>query len=135
MNAVNLIGRLVRDPEIKYTSGNEPIAVAKYTLAVNRLIHSKDGVSCDFLNCVVFKKSAEFAEKYFKKGMLIGVTGRININSWNNKDGKKIYSTSIVVDNQYFAESKNKNDKADNLEDEYAGFEIVDDIEDDELPF
>ena len=86
MNKAVLMGRLVKDPEIRYTSGNEPIAVARYTLAVNRRFKKNEA---DFINCVAFGAMAEFAEKYMKKGQMFAVVGRIQVRSWDNRDGKK----------------------------------------------
>lgn len=97
MNTVNLMGRLTADPETKHASTQ----VTTYTLAVNR---GKD--ETDFINCVAFGKSAEFAEKYFLKGMQVAVTGSIRTGSYVNKEGRKVYTTDIVVDRQYFADSK-----------------------------
>ena len=104
MNKVILMGRLVRDPEVKYT-GAKPSAVARYTLAVDRRIKKEGGDQADFIQCVAFGKSGEFAEKYFKKGTKIVVEGRIQTGSYE-KDGQRIYTTDVVVEQQEFAESK-----------------------------
>ena len=107
MNKVILIGRLTKDPDIRYTQGNNSMAVARYTLAVDRR-YKKDGEEqqADFINCIAFGKSAEFAEKYYHKGIKIVIEGRIQTGSYTNKDGQKVYTTDIVVDSQEFAESK-----------------------------
>ena len=107
MNRVILLGRIVRDPEIRYSQGENAMAIARYTLAVDRK-YKKDGEqNADFISCIAFGKSAEFAEKYLKKGTKIAVTGRIQTGSFTNKDGQKVYTTDVVVEEQEFAESKN----------------------------
>lgn len=104
MNKVILMGRLVKDPEVRY-AGTDSSAVARYTLAVDRRIKKEGGDSADFIQCVAFGKSGEFAEKYFKKGTKIVVEGRIQTGSYE-KDGQRIYTTDVVVEQQEFAESK-----------------------------
>ncbi|MEE3392830.1 MAG: single-stranded DNA-binding protein [Lachnospiraceae bacterium] len=109
MNKVILMGRLTRDPEVKYSSGNDGSqrAYARYSLAVDRRFKKPgDQQTADFINCVVFGKGAEFAEKYFHKGIKIAVTGRLQTGSYTNKDGQKVFTTDVVVDEQEFAESK-----------------------------
>ena len=104
------MGRLTRDPEIRYTQGNEPMCIARYTLAVDRKISrnsNNNGNNADFIPCVCFGKTAEFVEKYLKKGTKIAVTGRIQTGSYTNRDGVKVYTTEVVVEDQEFAESKN----------------------------
>lgn len=101
MNKVFLMGRPTKDPEVRYTQGEKPTAVARYTLAVDRR-----GESADFISCVAFGKNGEFAEKYIKKGTKIVVDGRIQTGSYTNKEGAKVYTTDVVVENQEFAESK-----------------------------
>lgn len=103
MNKVMLCGRLTRDPELRYAGEK---AMASYTLAVNRRIKKDDQQSVDYLPCVVFGKSAEWAEKYLRKGMKIIVSGRVQTGSYINKEGKKVYTTDIFVEEQEFAESK-----------------------------
>ena len=110
MNLVCLCGRLTKDPDVRYTQGAEPMAIARYTLAVDR--RKKDENSADFISCVSFGKSAEFAEKYLHKGIKILVEGRIQTGSYTNKDGKKIYTTDVVVESTEFAESKNSAQQA-----------------------
>lgn len=110
MNKVILMGRLTRDPEVRYTQGENQMAVARYTLAVDRRFNrNNDENTADFISCVAFGKTGEFAEKYLRKGTKIAVTGRIQTGSYTNKDGVKIYTTDVVVEDHEFAESKNSN--------------------------
>lgn len=106
MNKVILMGRLTRDPETRYSQGQNPTAVSRYTLAVDRRIKKEGETNADFINCIAFGKSGEFAEKYFRKGMKVAVTGRIQTGSYTNKDGQKVYTTDIIVEEQEFCESK-----------------------------
>jgi len=142
MNKVMIMGRLAREPEVRYSQGNEPLAVARYTLAVNRRFKRQGEADADFINCVAFGKSGEFAEKYFKKGQMVGVVGRLQVRSWDDKDGNKRWSTDVVVEEQHFAESKGSFEgrkdaspsPAPNAEAD--GFYPIDEsIEDDDLPF
>ena len=113
MNKVALMGRLTRDPEVRYSQGQngEQLAIARYTLAVDRRIKTTDGQqTADFIQCVAFGKNGQFAEKYLKKGTKIAVTGRIQTGSYTNKDGQKVYTTEVVVEEHEFAESKNSSD-------------------------
>ena len=107
MNKVILMGRLTRDPEVRYTQGDNAMAIARYSLAVDRRFKRDGEPDADFINCVAFGKSGEFAEKYLKKGTKIAVVGRIQTGSYTNKDGQKVYTTDVVVEEQEFAESKN----------------------------
>ena len=108
MNKVILMGRLTRDPEVRYSQGASPMAIARYTLAVDRRFNrSNDENTADFIPCVAFGKAGEFVEKYFRKGTKIAVSGRIQTGSYTNKDGVKVYTTEVIVDDQEFAESKN----------------------------
>ena len=110
MNKVILMGRLTRDPEIRYTQGDNSMCIARYTLAVDRRFNrnaGNDGNNADFAPCVAFGRSDEFAEKYLKKGTKMAITGRIQTGSYTNKDGVKVYTTEVVVEDQEFAESKN----------------------------
>lgn len=108
MNKVILIGRLTRDPDVRYSTGSQPVAIARYTLAVDRRQRTQEGQqSADFISCVVFGKGAEFAEKYLHQGTKIAITGRIQTGSYTNRDGQKVYTTDVVVEDQEFAESKN----------------------------
>ena len=105
MNKVQLVGRLTRDPEIRYSQGENATATARFSVAVNRRFKNAEGnYDADFINCVAFGKSAEFVEKYFKKGMAIGLTGRIQTGSYTNKDGQKVYTTDVVVEETEFVE-------------------------------
>ena len=110
MNKVVLMGRLTRDPEVRYSQGENALAIARYTLAVDRRFRRDGEQSADFINCVVFGKSAEFTERYFRQGMRITVSGRIQTGSYTNKDGVKVYTTEVVVEEQEFAESKASSD-------------------------
>lgn len=105
MNKVILLGRLTADPEMRYSQGSSPIAVARYTLAVNRRIKRDGEPDADFINCTAFGKVAEFADKYYRKGQLVSIVGRLQVRSWE-KDGQKQWSTEVVVEEQHFAESK-----------------------------
>lgn len=138
MNKVILMGRLTRSPEVRYSQGAEPVAVARYTLAVNRRFKRKDEPEADFIPCVAFGKSGEFAEKYFRKGQLVGVIGRLQVRSWD-KDGERRYATEVIIEEQHFAESKNSSNAAAPKEGGQAaadGFYPIDEsVEDDDLPF
>ena len=153
MNKVFLMGRLVKDPEVRYSQSAEPIAVARYTLAVNRRFKrqneptggssaspSRRGEAAqgeaDFINCIAFGKSAEFAEKYFKKGQQVSITGRIQVRSWSDQEGKKHWSTEVIVEEQYFAEGKKTSESKPVDSNKSDGFYTIDeDIEEDDLPF
>ena len=110
MNRVVLMGRLTRDPDIRYSQGDQSMAIARYTLAVDRRrsrsSQNADQQTADFISCVTFGKSAEFAEKYLHKGTKICVSGRIQTGSYTKQDGTKVYTTDVVVEDQEFAESK-----------------------------
>lgn len=142
MNKCELVGRLTRDPEVRYSQGENASAIARFSIAVNRRFKNAEGnYEADFINCVAFGKSGEFIEKYFKKGMAIGVTGRIQTGSYTNKDGVKVYTSDVVVEEAEFVESKganntsntstpaNSNAATDNFMD------IPDGIDDESLPF
>lgn len=101
------IGRLTRDPEIRYTNGDDPMCIARYTLAVDRRVKKDGQDNADFINCVAFGKAGEFVEKYCKKGTKLAVSGRIQTGSYTNRDGVKVYTTEVVVEDQEFAESRN----------------------------
>lgn len=140
MNKVILIGRLTRDPEVRYSQGENPIAVARYTLAVDRRGRNNDDQTADFINCVAFGKSGEFAEKYLQKGVKIAVAGRIQTGSYTNKDGVKVYTTDVYVEDHEFCESKNtsggNNNSANRAEEASSdGFMNIPDGIDEELPF
>lgn len=144
MNKVILMGRLTRDPEVRYSQGSEPLAVARYTLAVNRRFKRQGEQDADFIGCVAFGKTGEFAEKYFKKGQMVGVVGRLQVRSWDDKDGNKRWTTEVVVEEQHFAESRasfeSHKDSAPApkaaAQPSSDGFYPIDEsIEDDDLPF
>lgn len=112
MNKVILMGRLTKDPEIRYTGTGEPIAIARYTIAVNRP-YKKDGqAQADFINVVSYRKAAEFIEKYFKKGQMIAIVGRLQVRSWDDSEGKRHWSTEVITDEIHFAGGKNENGSA-----------------------
>lgn len=138
MNKVILMGRLVRNPEVRYSGADNSMAVARYTLAVDRRMRKDGENSADFISCIAFGKNGELAEKYLHKGTKIALTGRIQTGSYTNKDGQKVYTTDVVVEEQEFAESKNvtggegfnpaPRDNGD-------GFMSITDSIDEELPF
>lgn len=133
MNKWMGIGRLCADPDVRYTQGDNSTCVARYRLAVDRKYKRDNEPTADFISCVAFGKKGEFAEKYLSKGMKIGVEGRIQTGSYTNKDGQKVYTTDVVVEDHYFCESKGSNDSAPgNIDD---GFVPFPDGVDDELPF
>lgn len=112
MNKVIICGRLARDPEVRYTTGENSMAIARYTLAVERIGKKKEGEqSSDFISCVAFRKAGEFAEKYFRKGLRVLVSGRIQTGSYTNKNGQKVYTTDVIVEEQEFADGKNKTEE------------------------
>lgn len=144
MNRVILMGRLARDPDVRYSRGERAIAVARYTLAVNRRGHrSQEGEAeqtADFINCVAFDKAGEFAEKYFRKGMRVLVSGRLQTGSYVNMDGQKVYTTTVVLDEQEFADSKGAASAPETRRTEGKDIgdgvmEIPDGVEDEGLPF
>lgn len=138
MNKVILMGRLTRDPEVRYSQGAQPLAIARYTLAVDRRGSKQGEQSADFINCIAFGKSGEFAEKYLHQGTKIVVTGRIQTESYTNRDGQKVYTTDVVVEEQEFAESKKNTQPAPEPAPAggYEGFmNIPDNVEDEGLPF
>lgn len=128
MNKVILMGRLTRDPEVRYSQGDTPLAIAHYTLAVPRKIKRKNEEDTDFINCVAFGKTGEFAEKYLQKGKMICIYGEIRVRSYTNQEGKRIWTTEVIVEEHYFtgagtgtnAEPKNN---------------IPDTLDDSDLPF
>ena len=106
MNKVVLMGRLVREPEVRYSKSDSPVAIARYTLAVSRRLKKEGEPEADFINCVAFGKSGEFVEKFFRKGQMVSVVGRLQVRTWDDKDGTKRWSTDVVTEEHYFAESK-----------------------------
>ena len=148
MNKVILMGRLTRDPNVRYTAGDNPMGIARYTLAVDRRIKREGEATADFISCIAFGKAAEFAEKYFRQGIRIVVSGRIQTGSYTNRDGNKVYTTDVVVEEQEFAESKNNAAGNNNAQGNTAaeqpignttvdadGFMNIPDGIDEELPF
>lgn len=134
MNKVVLMGRLTKNPEVRYAEGENLVAVGRYTLAVNRRWKKEGEAEADFIPCIVFGKSATFAEKYLSKGQMIGIVGRMQVRNWTDKDGNKRRNIEVVVEEQHFAGSKNENQEP-RRELAEDGFYPVSDIEDDDLPF
>lgn len=144
MNNVSLVGRLVRDPEVRYGQ-NESVSVAKFSLAVERRFKRDGDPTVDFINCTVFGKSAEFTEKYFRKGMRVAITGRIQTGSYKNKDGQTVFTTEIIVESQEIAQSKSENNESSAHSNSEAGkspygssgddFMSIPEGDEDELPF
>jgi single-strand DNA-binding protein len=116
MNKAVLMGRLTKDPDVRYTQGDQPMAIARYTLAVDRRRGRSDSdqQTADFISCVAFGKAGEFTEKYLHKGMKICVAGRIQTGSYTRQDGNKVYTTDVVVEGQEFCEGRAANDVAHN---------------------
>ena len=114
MNKVVLMGRLTKEPDVRQSQGAEPVTIARYTLAVDRRGKKQEGQQADFISCVAFGKAGEFVEKYLHKGMKICVSGRIQTGSYTNRDGQKVYTTDVVVEEQEFCESRAANDTAQN---------------------
>ena len=146
MNRVILMGRLTKDPDIRYTQGERSMAIARYTLAVDRRGRrgqdsSAEQQTADFINCVAFDRAAEFAEKYFRQGMRVLVSGRIQTGSYVNQEGRKVYTTEVILDDQEFADSKGASGRGPEQRqvqgaDIGDGFmSIPDGIEDEGLPF
>ena len=148
MNKVILMGRLTRDPEVRYSQGAEPKAIARYSLAVNRRFKRQGEQDADFIPCVAFGKQGEFAEKYLSKGRLIAVSGRLQVRNWDDNNGNKRTTIEVVVEEQYFAESKASSQAQRQAAPQAAGapakadngvgdgfYPIDESIEDDDLPF
>lgn len=142
MNKVILMGRLTRDPEVRYGAGENSTAVARYTIAVDRRFKRDGEQNADFIGCVAFGRNAEFAEKYLRQGTKIVLTGRIQTGSYTNRDGQKVYTTDIVVEEQEFAENKaagnggqNNYSRPSAATSDTDGFMTIPDGIDDELPF
>ena len=142
MNKVILMGRLTRDPEVRYSQGENATAIARYTLAVDRRFKRDGEASADFIGCVAFGRQGEFAEKYLRQGTKVAITGRIQTGSYTNRDGQKVYTTDVVVEEQEFAESKRNSENAGsgrNASPEPSpdgdGFMSIPDGIDEELPF
>jgi single-strand DNA-binding protein len=137
MNKVILMGRLTRDVETRYSQGNEPMAISRYTLAIDRRGKSDGEQTADFISCVAFGRAGEFAEKYFRKGMKVAISGRIQTGSYTNKDGVKVYTTEVFIEEQEFAESKQNGENSSPAQrnDNGDGFMNIPDGIDEELPF
>ena len=138
MNKVILMGRLTKDPDVRYSQGEKTTAVARYALAVDRKFKRDGEASADFINCIAFGKNGEFAEKYLRKGTKIVVVGRIQTGSYTNKDGQKVYTTDVVVEEQEFAESKKSAGESlppATSHTDKDGFMNIPDGIDEELPF
>lgn len=145
MNRVIIMGRLTRDPEVRYSQGERSMAIARYTLAVDRRGRRQQDNSqnVDFINCIAFDRAGEFAEEYFHQGMRILVSGRIQTGSYTNRGGQKIYTTDVIVEDQEFADSKNATGGGNQTQDRPVtnspigdGFmNIPDGVEDEGLPF
>lgn len=145
MNKVILMGRLTRDPEVRYSQGDNSVAIANYTLAVDRRFKRDGEDSADFISCTAFGKAAEFAEKYFHQGLKITVSGHIQTGSYTNRDGQKVYTTKVIIEEQEFAESKKSGDGAESGQNggqpenmpgpNDDGFMSIPDGIDEELPF
>ena len=140
MNNVQLVGRLTRDPEVRYLDNGS--TVTRFTLAVDRRIKKEGGENADFISCVAFGKTAEFLEKWFFKGQRLGLTGRIQTGSYTNQERKKVYTTDVVVDTAEFVESRSGSSKQGDRQAQFQGkdigdgfMDIPDDVEDEELPF
>nr|DAU02450.1 MAG TPA: Single strand binding protein [Caudoviricetes sp.] len=138
MNKVILMGRLTRDPDVRWTQGPEQSAVARYTLAVNRRFQKEGGATADFISCVAFGRQAEFAEKYLRQGTKIAIIGRIQTGSYTNREGRKVYTTDVVVEEQEFAEGKNAERPREQGATPQAntdGFMTIPDGVDEDIPF
>ena len=135
MNRVILMGRLTKNPEIKYTGKDNDMAVARYTLAVNRRYKRDGEQEADFISCVTFGKSAEFAQKYLYKGMRIVIDGRISTGSYKDKDGKTIYTTDVIVEEHEFAQNKDGSGGEDLSETSKTDKDGFMEVQDGEIPF
>jgi len=145
MNKAVLMGRLTQDPEVRYSQNSaEPLAIARYTLAVRRRFKREGEADTDFIPCVTFGRAGEFADKYLKKGMMVAVSGRIQVRSWDDQNGQKRWTTEVVVDEQDFAESKSAfegRESAVVAKPQSTGYDqdgfsaITESIDDDDLPF
>ena len=135
MNKVIIMGRLARDPEVHYTQGENPTAIARYTLAVDRRVKREGEQSADFIGVVAFGRAAEFIEKYCHKGMKLLVTGRIQTGSYTNRDGNKVYTTDVIAEEQEFCESKKTTEEEAPKTDADGFMNVPEGIDEDELPF
>lgn len=138
MNKVILMGRLCADPEVRYSQNENQTAVARYRLAVDRRFKREGDQTADFIPCVVFGKAAQFAEYYLHRGTKIIITGRIQTGSYTNRDGQKVYTTDVVIEEQEFAESKGASGNIEGSAPQATdpdGFMSIPDGIDEELPF
>ena len=145
MNKVILMGRLAQDPEVRYSQNSaEPLAIARYSLAVRRRFKREGESDTDFIPCVSFGRAGEFAEKYFKKGMMVAISGRIQVRSWEDQQGQKRWTTEVIIEEQDFAESKSSFETRESrgtLKPQPGGYDqdgfsaISESIDDDDLPF
>ncbi len=135
MNKVILVGRLTRDPEIRYANNEKNTCTARFSLAVNRKFKTNGQYEADFPNCVAMGKAAEFVEKYFHKGDMIALDGRIKTGSYTNKDGNKVYTTDVFAENVEFAQSKSDSSNSNNSKPSSDGFINIPDGIESELPF
>lgn len=140
MNKVTLMGRLARDPETKYTNGQTPLAIANFTLAVNRRFKKEGEPDADFINCKAFGKTAETIEKSCKKGQMIAIVGRLQVRTYDNKEGKKVWVTEVIVEEFHFTGGKAESSSSPNSSpstsgDDTAGFVLDESMDDSDLPF
>ena len=137
MNKVILMGRLTRDPEVRYSQGERSMAIAKYTLAIDRRkTQQNSDPGADFINCVAFDRAGEFAEKYFRQGLRVLISGHLQTGSYTNKDGQKVYTTDVIVESQEFADSRRDGSGAGSRGSKDHDFmNIPDNVEDEGLPF
>lgn len=135
MNSVQLLGRLTRDPEVRYTADDNRTAVARFTVACNRRYKKDAEQEADFISCLAFGKTAEFIERYFFKGNSIALNGRIQTGSYTNKDNNKVYTTDIVVESLEFVGSKNENSSSNAATPKNDDFMNIPDSIEEELPF
>ena len=141
MNKIILMGRLTRDPEVRYSAGDNATAIARYTLAVDRRFHREGEPSADFFSCVTFGKSAEFVERYFRKGIKITLSGRVEIRKYTNKEGQPVSTVEVIVEEQEFAESKAASERSQQADSSPIsasagdGFMNIPDGIDEDLPF
>ena len=141
MNKVILMGRLTADPEVRHTQTAEPLAIVRFSIAVNKRFKREGEPDADFINCVAFGKVGEFTSKYFKKGMMISVVGRLQVRNWEDKNGQKRTTTEVVIEEQYFAESKSSFESRQKGATQASqqvpeGYKSIEDVtDDDDLPF
>ena len=135
MNKVILLGRLTKDPDVRYSQGENATAFARYTLAVDRRFKKEGGQNADFISCVASGKLGEFTEKYLRKGTKVSIVGRIQTGSYEKQDGSKVYTTDVFVEECEFAESKSNQQEQPKVQEDANGFVNIPDGIDEELPF